>query len=259
MNFSSAEITAWVGSFLWPLFRIGALVGVAPIFGTRVIPIRIRVGLAFILTLVIAPGIPPVPAIDPFGADGVLITVHQVLIGLAMGFALQLVFGAFVFSGQLIAMSLGLGFASMNDPVSGVIVPTVSQFYTVMVTLLFLAINGHLVVIEVLSESFRTLPIASTGLSSRGAWEIVAWAGHLFSSAVLIALPAITTLLIVNLGFGILSRAAPQLNLFAVGFPAILLLGFLVMILTLPTILPSLTHLTDSVFAMLREHILKGP
>lgn len=251
MNFTGADITAWINAYLWPFFRIGALVGAAPIFGTGLVPMRIRLGLALTLTLVIAPVIPAMPLIDPLSATGILISVQQVLIGLVMGFALQLVFAVFVFSGELIAMSLGLGFASMNDPVSGVMVPTVSQFYTLMVTLLFLAIDGHLVLIDVLARSFTTLPVAGAGLSVHSLWELVQWGGHLFSDAVLIALPAMTALLVVNLSFGVLTRAAPQLNMFAVGFPAILMIGLVVMWLTLPTVLPALTRLVDEVVGML--------
>ena len=258
MNFTSAEINAWIGGYLWPLFRIGAVVGTAPIFGTHAVPVRIRVGIALLLTLVIAPTIPAVPQFDGLSAAGILITVQQVLIGLAMGFALQMVFGAFVFAGQLIAMSLGLGFASMNDPVSGVVVPTVSQFYTVLVTLLFLALNGHLVLIDVLADSFRTLPVAAQGLTVNSLWQLVSWGSHIFSGAVLVALPAFAALLIVNLGFGVLTRSAPQLNLFAIGFPAILLFGFVIMLLTLPTIMPPFTDLLDSIFGMLRNILAKG-
>jgi len=120
-----------------------------------------------------------------------------------------------------------------------------------MVTLLFLAIDGHLVLIDVLARSFTTLPVAGAGLSVHSLWELVQWGGHLFSDAVLIALPAMTALLVVNLSFGVLTRAAPQLNMFAVGFPAILMIGLVVMWLTLPTVLPALTRLVDEAVGML--------
>ncbi len=253
MRYTSAEITALIGTYLWPLFRIGALVGAAPLLGTHSVPVRIRLGLALLLTLVIAPVLPPPPALDPFSAAGLQVTIAQVLIGLAMGFALQLMFAAFVLAGELISLGMGLGFAAMNDPVSGVSVPTVGQFYTILVTLLFLALNGHLILIEVLADSFRTLPVGAHGLAAQGVWELVLWGGRMFVWALLIALPVIGALLLVNLGFGIMTRAAPQLNIFAVGFMVIILLGLLVMRITLPSLLPQLTGMMDEIFGLLRQ------
>lgn len=253
MNINTADISAFLSAYLWPFFRIAALVGAAPLLGTQSVPVRIRIGMALALTAVIVPVIPAAPAADLFGATGAVITVQQVLIGLAMGFSLQLVFGAFVFAGQLIGTTMGLGFASLNDPVTGVVVPTVSQFYTVMVTLLFFALNGHLILIEVLADSFQSLPVGVHGVSAAGLWELVGWASHFFSGAVLIALPAMAALLVVNIGFGVVTRAAPQINIFAVGFPVTLMLGLLVMWITLPSVLPQLNTLLEDVFLFMRH------
>jgi flagellar biosynthetic protein FliR len=242
---------------MWPFFRIAALVGVAPIFGARTVPMRIRLGLAVILTLVIAPLLPAAPAIDPLGPAGIMITVHQVLIGIAMGFALLMVFDAFIVGGQVFAMQMGLGFASLVDPQRGVQVPMVSQFYVLTATLVFLSLNGHLILIEVLAESFRTMPVAPSGLTSVGLWTLVGWGKQMFAGGVLIALPAIATLMIVNLGFGVMTRAAPQLNIFAVGFPISMTVGFAVMLVMLPTVVPQLEGLVDSVFLLLRQ-VLDG-
>lgn len=258
MQFTSAEITALIGSYLWPFFRIAALVGVAPIFGARTVPIRVRLGLALALTAVIVPSLPPAPAIDALGPQGVLVGVHQVLIGLAMGFALLLVFSAFILGGQVFAMQMGLGFASMVDPQRGVQVPMVSQFYVLAATLIFLSLDGHLILIEVLAQSFQTLPVAPRGLTATGLWTLVAWGKQMFAGAVLIALPAIATLMIVNLAFGMMTRAAPQLNIFAVGFPISLTVGFIVMLLMLPTAVPHLANLIDDIFSMIRQLVGGG-
>lgn len=255
MRFTSAEIMSLIGTYLWPLFRIGALVGAAPLFGTKTVPVRIRIGVALVLTAVIAPVLPAAPPMDPLGAEAIRVIMAQVMIGLAMGFALQMVFSAFVVGGQIISMGMGLGFAQMNDPVSGVAVPVVGQFYTIAVTLLFLALNGHLMLIEVLVESFTVLPVGTQGIALEGIWDLVNWAGRMFSWAVLIALPAVGALLLANIGFGIMTRAAPQLNIFAVGFMAIILLGLLVVYITLPNLVPQLMGLMDEVFALLR-HLL---
>ena len=258
MDFSSAQISAWIGTLFWPFCRIAALMSISPVLGMRLIPMRIRVVLAITITMVIAPLIPEVPQVDALSSDGILIIIQQVLIGLSMGFVLQMVFAAFTLGGQVIAMSMMLGFASMNDPMTGVSVPTVSQLFTILVTLTFLAFNGHLILIEVVADSFRTLPIGTTGLALNSVHDLVAWASYMFIGAVLIALPAIASMLVINLGFGIVTRAAPQLNIFAVGFPVIISMGFVVILLTLPAVSSHLNGLTDSGFDMMRSLVRGG-
>lgn len=244
--------------YLWPLFRVLALVAMAPVFGAQSVPVRIRVGFSVALTLVIAPVLPPVPVVDPLSSAGLMIVIQQVLIGLAMGFSLKLVFGAFVMAGQLIGQSMGLGFASMVDPLNGIQVPVVSQFYQVLVTLIFLGFNGHLVLLEVLADSFRTLPVGPNGLAMSGVWDLVIWGGQMFSGAVLISLPAVTALLVANIAFGVMTRASPQLNIFAIGFPITLLLGIVVMLVTLPVISPQLNNLMNDVFALMQKLVGGG-
>lgn len=259
MNIAAADISAWIGTYLWPLFRIGALFGAMPVIGIRMVPGRVRLALALALTLVVAPIIPPAPAVDPLSVAGAMITLQQILIGAAMGFLLSLVFGAFVYAGQLVAMQMGLGFASLMDPQHGVEVPVISQFYLVVVTLIFLALDGHLAVIEVLVESFHALPVAPTGLTVATMWQIVTIGGHLFSGALSIALPALVAMLLVNLAFGVMTRAAPQLNIFSVGFPVTLLFGFVVLLLSLPLLGPQFQDLFDSEFALIRHLLAGGP
>jgi len=258
MDLSSAQISAWITSLFWPFCRIAALSSVSPILGMQLIPMRIRVMIAIVITIAVAPMIPAVPHIDPLSPDGILVTIHQILIGLSMGFALQMVFSAFTLGGQIMAMSMALGFASMNDPVSGVSVPTVSQIFTILVTLTFLAFNGHLIVIEVISESFHTLPIGLTGLALDSIWELAAWASYMFAGAVLISLPAVASMLVVNLGFGIMTRSAPQLNIFVVGFPVIISMGFVVILFSLSSISAHLTEMTSAAFELMRTMLLRG-
>jgi len=252
MIFSSTELLSQLSVLMWPLIRISALVSAMPIFGSRLLPKRLKVIFVLILTLAIAPHIPPFEYVEIFSVNGGIVAIQQVLIGLAMGFALQLVFAVFVLGGQVIALTMGLGFASLNDPVTGVVVPTVSQFYTIFVTLLFLAINGHLVMIEVLANSFIDLPIAQTGLSTDAIWLLLSWTKYMFSGALLMALPAIAALLVVNIGFGVMTRAAPQLNIFAIGFPVIMTIGFVIMLLSIPSTIPLFENLLDSVYQLIR-------
>ncbi len=251
MPLSSAEIAAWVGAFLWPLTRISALMMVAPIFGSQVIPRRVRLMMALALTWAILPFAPAMPRVEPLGPDGLLVTAQQVLIGLSMGFILRLVFGALELGGQIIAMQVGLSFASLADPQNGAQSPLISQFYNLLGTLIFLALNGHLLLIELLVQSFTVLPVAPTGADRDWLWILVNWGGQMFAGGVLVALPAIASLLLVNLAFGVMVRAAPQLNIFAVGFPIILVLGLLIILYSLPTLLFQLQHLFDEAFRTL--------
>lgn len=253
MVLSLEQITAWIGAFLWPLFRIGALFSIAPIFSAQTVPARVRVGLAVLVTLAIAPALPPPPAVSPLSGEGLLIIMQQLLIGLAMGFVLRLVFDALANGGQIIGMLMGLGFASMNDPQHGVSVPVLSHFFTLFATLLFLALDGHLVLLGVLLHSFKTLPIAADGMALSSLWDLVLWGGWLFSGALLIALPATAAMLIVHIAFGVMSRAAPQLNIFVIGFPITLLVGFVVMAISLPGMLPQLTFMLDDAFGLTRR------
>ncbi|MEJ2418691.1 MAG: flagellar biosynthetic protein FliR [Exilibacterium sp.] len=223
------QILAYISQYFWPFARVGALFMAMPVIGTQIVSARVRILLAVSVTLLIAPLLPSVPAVAGLSLQTLLIVLHQVIIGLAMGVVLQVVFQLFVLGGQFIAMKMGLGFASMNDPANGVSVTVVSQYYLILATLLFLSVNGHLVVIEVLVESFTTLPIGQTGLGAVHFLEIAGAGSWMFSRALMIALPVLTSLLVVNLAFGVMSRAAPQMNVFAVGFPITLVFGMLLM------------------------------
>lgn len=226
---STPEITAWVGRYMWPMFRIAGFMLAAPFFGANFVPTRVRLLLAFVITIMVTPVLPEVPRMDPLAMEHLLLIMHQVLIGLCLGFVLQLLTQLFVVAGQVIGMKMGLGFAMMNDPANGVSVAVVSQFYLMMVTLLFISTNGHLVVLEVLIESFYTIPVNVKGLTVEDLRLIPLWGSWMFAGAVLIALPAIVALTVVNMAFGVMSRAAPQMNMFALGFPFTLVFGFLVM------------------------------
>lgn len=252
MNFASSEIMSWVGSFMWPLIRIAALVGAAPVFGARTVPVTAKLIFAVVLTLLVAPILPPMPHVDPISAEALLIVINQVMIGAAMGLALQLVFAMFVVGGQIMAFQMGLGFASMVDPSSGTQVPVVSQFYVILLTLVFLALDGHLVLIDVVADSFRTLPVGTQGLSRDGFWALAIWGGNMYAGAVQIALPAIAALLMINLTFGVVTRSAPQFNIFAIGFPITMVAGFFIMMVTLPAVLPQITRQFAAIFEMMR-------
>jgi len=253
MVFSEAQLESWLGDYLWPLMRVGSMLLATPVFNSRQLPVRLRLLLALAVTWVIAPTLPSQPALDLFGQQGVVILLQQILIGVAMGFILQMVFAALVFGGQAVAYSMGLGFASMVDPQNGVQVPVVAQFYVILTFLLFLISNGHLLMIELLADSFHTLPVAVDGISRNGLHELIAWASRLFAGGLLIALPIIGAMLMVNMGMGVVMRAAPQLNIFSVGFPITILLGFALIWVSLPNVLAVFDQLQEQAFELIMQ------
>jgi flagellar biosynthetic protein FliR len=225
---------------------------VAPIFSSNFVNVRSRLLLSLAISIVIIPSIPTeVPAVEPLSGDGLLIIAHQLLVGACMGFMLQFLFNAFIIGGQIIAMQMGLGFASMIDPQNGTTVPVISQFYLIFVTLIFISLNGHLILINVLAESFTTIPIMPSGIPHTSFRDIVAQASWMYAAGVIVALPAIGSLMMVNLAFGILSRAAPQISPFSIGFPMTIILGFAIMVVTLPNMAAHLVEMSDYLLQMI--------
>ena len=223
---------------MWPFMRISAMLMAIPVIGTRMVSVRIRVVLAILISFVVVPLIPEVPAVDPLSVAGLTISIHQVLIGLAMGFVLQMTLAALTIAGEVISMSMGLGFASRVDPANGVNVPMLSQFFLMMGTLMFLALGGHLMIIQLLVNSFQSLPITGEGIQRDSFWVLISFASQMFIGAAWIALPAMVSILVITLAMGVMTRAAPQLNIFSVGFPVTMLVGFIIIMLVMPTILP---------------------
>jgi len=253
ISLTTGQLDAWLAQLLWPFIRVGSCFMVAPAFGAIFVPARIRIVLAGAITLVIAPLVPSPPGITPFSAAGLIVTLQQVIIGIAIGFSLQVLFDAVTLGGQLLANSMGLSFAFNTDPLHGVQTPVLGQLYSMLVMLTFLSLDGHLRLIELLVDGFRTLPVGTTGLGQEGVWSIVLWGSQLFSGALSVALPGVTALLIVNIAFGIMSRAAPQFNLFAVGFPISLVFGLLIVLAGLPSTQTTFTRLLSDAFELLRR------
>ncbi len=247
MQFDVADITGTVTALVWVFLRVTGLVLVAPIFGANVVAARVKVILAVMLTLLIAPLAPPPPGLDFWSADGLLTAATQVVIGLVIGFTIQMVFDALVVAGQTVSMTMGLGFATLIDPERGVSTPVLSQFMLILGLLVFLALDGHILLLQTLIDSFRWAPVGQP-LPVDGLWSLVLWGGHVFESGMLIALPAVVALLVVSLAMGVVSRAAPQLNLFAVGFPATMLFGFAILLFSLPVLPAALQRLFEQSF-----------
>ncbi|HEU4623178.1 MAG TPA: flagellar biosynthetic protein FliR [Steroidobacteraceae bacterium] len=252
ITLTTGQLEGWIGQLFWPFVRIGACFMVAPAFGALFVPARVRIVLAGAVALLVAPLVTIPSGVTPLSVGGIIITVQQVIIGVALGFALQVLFDSVAMGGQLLANSMGLSFAFNVDPMRGTGTPALGQLYALLVMLTFLALDGHLALIEVLVDGFRTLPIGTTGLGNDGYWSIVSWGTQIFSGALAVALPGVTALLIVNIAFGVMSRAAPSLNLFAVGFPIALVFGLVIVVIGLPALQSAFIRLLGQGFLLVR-------
>ena len=239
--------------YLWPFVRITAFLMVMPLIGGSFVPTRVRLLLAVALTAVLAPVIPTMPSLDVLSAAGLVTMIQEIAIGVAMGFLVQLVFDAIALGGQVIGMSMGLGFAVFLDRARGVNIPVLGQLFLLLGMLIFLSMDGHLALIRLLAESFHAWPVSVGGLTLPVLSELLMWTGQMFVYAMKIALPAITALLVVNLSFGIMSRAAPTLNLFAVGFPVAMLLGFAVIFLNMGVLAENVTSFIEGTLSMISQ------
>lgn len=255
LEFSALDLNNWVSQYFYPFARIAGCLGVMPLLGSKLVPRQIRILLSVAITFIVAPLIPAVPNVEPLSLASFTIILQQMLIGIVLGFMVEIVTQIFVLAGQLIAMQTGLGIATTVDPAQGVSVVVVSQWFLFLVSLTFLALNGHLVVIEVVVESFYTMPISDRGWNAEDYGKMILWGGWMFASALVIALPALTSLLIVNFAFGVMTRAAPQLNIFALGFPVTMMVGLAIIWLTIGQLGESFHDLLETLFEFLRSLI----
>lgn len=252
IQITSAQLTAFLAAVVFPMARILALVSIAPVFGNRGVPRSIRLGLGLALTLVIAPLAGPIPDVSPSSFEGLHVLIEQIVIGTAMGLAMRIAFAAVDTASEVIGLQMGLGFATFFDPQHGNNSPVVSQFMGLLAVLFFLALNGHLLIISTIAQSFSALPIGTDLLGAHSAYGLVSRGGQMLTAGLTLSLPVVSALLITNLALGVLTRAAPQLNIFAVGFPITLLLGFAMLALVLPNLtVPMEKLLTSGVSAAL--------
>jgi flagellar biosynthetic protein FliR len=248
-----AEIEHWLGLAFWPFVRIGACLMVAPMFSATYVPPRIRIVLAGALTVIALPLIAAPADTTLLSADGLVTTAQQLLIGAALGFALQLVFDALTLGGQLLANGMGLGLAFNIDPLRGVSTPALGQLYVILGTLIFVALDGHIALLETLIASFRSLPVGPQGLSLQALQSLADWGTELFGGALGVALPGVTALLVINLAFGVMSRAAPSLNLFSVGLPVTLVFGLVLVLVGLPSLQSGFLGMLAAAFQFARS------
>ena len=234
ISFSEAQIAAWLSPLIWPFVRVLALFTTAPVFSQRAIPLRLKVGLAFLIALCAQPVLGEQPVVSIASAQALGTLVQQVVVGLSVGFAVRLVMAAVEVAGEVVGLQMGLNFASFFDPTSNAQLSAVARFMVQIATLLFIVINGHLLVLMAVLKSFEAFPVDGNFMHSIAQMRIHEMGSALFSSAFWIALPMIAMLLFVNLVLGIISRVAPQMNIYAVGFPVTLTVGLTGLVATLP-------------------------
>lgn len=219
---------------IWPMIRITAFLLAAPFFSLQAVTIRLRVLIAVALTILVYPLLDLEP-IDPLSSQGFLALLGEIFIGVLLGVTLQMVSSALAIAGQSISATMGLGMANMIDPSFGN-VPVLSQFLIICSTLIFMGLGGHIIILSLLTQTFYSLPIGTYGDIGALAAGFIEWSSLLFAGSLIIALPILLTLLFVNLGIGVITRAAPALNIFAVGFPAMIVAGLLLMIVSFSNI-----------------------
>ncbi|MDP1557501.1 MAG: flagellar biosynthetic protein FliR [Nitrosomonas sp.] len=251
ISITTAELNTLLAAFIWPLSRILALIASSPVLGNPSFPVRVKLGLSMLITILVAPTLHSLPQVEPSSGEGLLILMQQILIGTAIGFSMRIVFVAVETAGEIIGLQMGLGFATIIDPQSKGQVPLIGRFLGLIASLAFLAIDGHLIMIALITQSFTTLPIGTTGISAPTYSLLANWGKEIFLSGLQLSLPVLAALLITNLALGVLSRAAPQLNIFAVGFPLTLAVGWLVLALAIPYFAPVFERLLYDGFNMM--------
>ena len=254
MTLFVAEIVEMLQGFMWPFVRVSAVMMTAPIFSQRALNLRVRIVTGFVLTWMIYPFI-DIPQVDPFTVSAIYRLFNEVTVGALMGVTLQIVSAAIIVSGHAVSSSMGLGMANMMDPNLGN-VPTLSQFLLIIGLLVFLALGGHLVLISVLVQSFMSIPVGSGLLNTNAIQGLLTWSSQIFIGAVIMVLPVMLGLLMINGCLGVISRASPSLNVFAVGFPALIPIGFCMVLLSIVIIISKMEGLWFQAFQTLNENML---
>jgi flagellar biosynthetic protein FliR len=253
MNASLIEILDKFLVVIWPMLRLSAFLAFTSIFSIRAVNMRIRVLLGFAMAFLVSQQL-DIPRIDPLSAEGLMEIFRQILIGLTMGLVSQVATAAMVVAGQAVSGSMGLSIANMMDPNMGN-VPVISQFFNILGTLVFLGMGGHLIVFGLVLESFQLIPIGQPFFSQDMLGKMLNWSAMMFLGALLIALPVMMTLLFINIGLGFVARAAPSLNIFTVGFPALILTGFVILIFSMGNNVLRIQWVWTQAFMVLRSFL----
>lgn len=249
ISLTEAQLAAWISPIFWPFLRVLAVFTTAPVFSSRAFPVRAKIALAFFVALATQASLPNMPVIGLDSPEVWGAVVQQVGIGLAIGFVVRLVFAAVELAGEVVGFQMGLNFAAFFDPTLNAQSSAVARFFGQMSSLLFVVMNGHLMVLMAIVQSFKSFPVDQNFLESLGKMKLYQLGSDLFASALWIALPMVGMLMFANLALGIISRVAPQMNIFAVGFPITLVVGLVGIAVTLPML--------DQPFMALMERVIE--
>ena len=256
MTFSEAEITSLVASVLWPMVRIGALFAAVPVFSNKQLSIKVKALLSLLIAFMISPLLGPMPGIEVFTPEFIYVLFNQVAIGLVMGFSLQLVFGTLAIAGEMVGYSMKLGMAKMADPINGIQVPIVTTLYITLGMLVILALDIHLVMIQLLVESFTVFPVGMQGIDRDILWGIIGWGTRMYEMGLLMSLPIVGSILLLDIAQGVMQRAAQQLQIFAIGFPITLLAGMILIWITIPAVMDNFIDTLNEVIQLIRDTVL---
>ncbi len=234
ISFSEAQLVAWLSPIVWPFLRVLAVFTAAPILSSKAFPVRARVALAFLIAFAAQASLQNQPFISITGPDALGAVIQQVGVGLSIGFTVRLVFAAVELAGEVVGFQMGLNFASFFDPSLNTQSSAVARFFGHMAAFLFVVMNGHMMVIMAVIKSFETFPIDQNFLDVLKKMQLYNLGTDLFASGLWIALPMVGILMFVNLALGIVSRVAPQMNIYAIGFPITLTVGLIGIMMTLP-------------------------
>lgn len=237
----------------WPFCRFMAAFSMAPILGDGMVPVRVRILLSLVLAIVVLPASRGI-YIDPLSLHGVVAAFEQALIGALFGLAFHLTMSAIMLLGFLASSQMGLSMAVMNDPMNGSSSDVVSNLLYILCILVFFAIDGHLVLVNIVYASFGRWPVG-TGLDLLALQDVAYNFGWMFSAALLLALPIIFSTMAVQIGFGFFNRVAPTLNLYSLGFSVITVFGLFVLTLLVQALPAHYIQLTERVLDMLNRHM----
>ena len=252
LTFTEAQVYAWLSPLIWPFIRVLALFSALPVLGQRPVPVRARVALAFLVAFAAQAVLPEMPVIALDSPQALGAVVQQMVIGLSLGFAVRVIFAAVEFAGELIGLQMGLNFAGFFDPLSGGQSTAVSRFFGTTIAFLFIVINGHLLVIAAVVQSFDAFPVGAEPFAFVRTVQPQVWGAEVFRLGLWIALPLVAMLLFTNLVLGIIARVAQQMNIFAIGFPITLAVGLVGVLLTLPLMQTPFTMALEQMLAHFR-------